>query len=443
MNRTILIPAFIVFLTATAFSAPDISAVEVSPPDPALGTVRVTYSLSNPPAIVTAELFENGVPLPDEAHTYLDGDVNRYVTNTTCSFTWDPRHAWPEHRMNGTLSVRVTAHTLADPPLYCVVDLSHGSEGDSFPLEFYTSSNAVPDGVTAECYKRQKLILRKIPCTGAEGFLMGAPDFEGSRDTVREKQHRVILTRDFYMGVFEVTQEQFRRVYGEQILGGKFQAIHTENAPANYTSMNPVLPMDTNNFAMIRGSVADGIDWPSTGYTVKDSTFMDILRRKTGNLLLFDLPTDAQWEYAARAGNMGSYPSGDLWMYTQADGESWNDVIERGNSNYVGKISSFVNFHGCHIGHPLPVGSLRPNAWGLYDVCGNIYERVLDWVDRQNSLTNAVDPVGADTEHVYRIFRGGAYNYNLADIRIPRRSAESPDRCTGYIGFRIAATIVE
>ena len=76
-------------------------------------------------------------------------------------------------------------------------------------------------------------------------------------------------------------------------------------------------------------------------------------------------------------------------------------------------------------------------------VCGNIYERVLDWVDRQNSLTNAVDPVGTDAEHVYRVFRGGSYNYSLADIRLPRRSAESPDRCTGYIGFRIAATIVE
>lgn len=254
--------------------------------------------------------------------------------------------------------------------LYCVIDLSGGSNAAEWPV---SSLSAMPtDGWTDE-YKTTKLVLRRIE---AGTFIMGDRD---------DESHRVTLTKPFYMGVFEVTQRQWKLVMGN----GNFIVAFGRGG---------TFPAYGVSYDDVRGSSL-GAQWP-TSSEVDASSFLGRLRAKTG--LDFDLPTEAQWEYACRAGTETLYYWGDEMDY-----------------DYAWCKGSFADWEDPH-GKTHPVGMKRPNAWGLYDMSGNLLELCRDWYDLWQ-LTYGTDPVGVVSGSL-RVARGGTW-------------ALSADRCTSY--FRI------
>jgi len=269
--------------------------------------------------------------------------------------------------------------------LYMVIDLSGGTKAFKYPVTYLAD---VPKGGWTDKYKTEKLVMRRIE-TGT--FKMGSPENEQGRSN-DESQHKVKLTQAFYIGVFEVTQRQWEQVTGKT--AGAFKGL--------------VLPVEMVNYNDIRGSSA-GAGWPATN-SVDEASFMGALRAKTG-LVTFDLPTEAQWEYACRAGTDSPY-AGDL------DEMAWI----KGNS---GKTTH-------------PVGQKRPNAWGLFDMHGNVFEWCLDWRE-EYSAGSTIDPKG-EASGSARVIRGGSWYYDAQQCRSAHHFGNSGRRLAN-IGFRAANTL--
>lgn len=276
---------------------------------------------------------------------------------------------------------------------YLIVDMSRGQDADHWPMSYILG---VPDDGWTDEYKTTKLVLRRIE-PGI--FVMGSPANELGRND-DEGQHEVTLTKPYFLGVFEVTQRQWELAMGNR---------PSYFANDDYYTTRPVEEVSYND---IRGA-SSGAEWPVAN-TVDSSSFLGVLRAKTG--LEFDLPTEAQWEYACRAGTTTALNSGkDLTGFSScknlaAVGRYGYNSGYFPNSTYS---SSWSTTQGT-----AKVGSYLPNAWGLYDMHGNVWERCLDWYGDfgTDALTN---PVGA-TSGSYRVLRGGS----CLDIAQGCRSAD-------------------
>jgi len=242
-------------------------------------------------------------------------------------------------------------------------------------------------------------VLRRIP---AGTFIMGSPEDELGRWDHREKPREVTLTQDYYIGVFPITQRQWYQVMG--------------NWPGRFTNPEErdTRALERIRFDAIRGSKA-GAEWPQS-HAVDAASFMGRLRERTG-LSRLDLPTEAQWEYACRAGTDTALNTGkDLTDLASCPNL---DVAGRYKANagfvdgrhYPGKDTSAE--HGTS-----KVGSYMPNAWGLYDMHGNVWEWCLDWYEPFHAET--VDPVGAELG-LTRVLRGGRWNSDVRECRAAYR----------------------
>ncbi len=202
--------------------------------------------------------------------------------------------------------------------------------------------------------------------------------------------HEVTLTKAFMLGTHEVTQAQY-----EQVMG--VNPSHSKGAD------HPVEMVSWEDAVEFCRKLSDSPAEKSAGR-------------------VYRLPTQAEWEYACRAGTTTMYSFG-------------NDESEVGDYAWYYKNSPLK---------PQPVGSKQPNAWGLYDMHGNVSEWCQDWFG--DSPTGAVtNPTGPDLRPgIYRVFRGGAYNCDLTNIRYLRSAFISrglPSRGDRTIGFRVALTV--
>ncbi|MBP8655008.1 MAG: formylglycine-generating enzyme family protein [Kiritimatiellia bacterium] len=306
--------------------------------------------------------------------------------------------------------------------LYMVVNLSGGPEAESYPISYLEE---VPEGGWTDEYKTTKLVMRRIP---AGAFTMGSPEGELGRDS-NEPQHQVALTKDFYIGVFEVTQKQWERVMGTW--PSYFtNAAYRETRPVEMVSYfeireNPLPETDVYS----KGS-AISPNWPQSNQVHADS-FMGRLRAKTG-LSTFDLPTEAQWEYACRAGTTTALNSGKNLTGTS----TCTNVAEAGRYRYNG--GSNDNPNGDTSVGSAKVGSYLPNAWGLYDMHGNVWEWCLDWYE--STPAGALDPLGSASGSL-RVPRGGSW-INLARYcRSADRISNTPDYRNYSLGFRLSRTL--
>ncbi|MDD4017127.1 MAG: SUMF1/EgtB/PvdO family nonheme iron enzyme [Kiritimatiellae bacterium] len=279
---------------------------------------------------------------------------------------------------------------------YMIVDVSGGTNAAAWPVAY---TNVIPDLLTDESHKTNKIVLKLLP---AATFTMGVPVKAGVP---------VTLTRPFYASVFEVTQAQYTKATG--------QAKGMTGLPAD-TSYNN-----------IRGSTnaADGVNWPVTTNKVAPGSFMGMLRAKTAteaDVLDFDLPTDAQWEYACRAGTTSHFNNGR----NAASANDWGAVNElaRTMSNGSGKAT---------------VGSYLPNGFGLYDLHGNVAEWCLDW-SWDGPAAYAVDPAGPGSGS-YRLLRGGSHTSPATDFLYSAGRVKTfrPEQNEGNIGFRLVCRLPE
>ena len=285
--------------------------------------------------------------------------------------------------------------------LYVVVDLSDGSDAYCYPVRY---TNKAPNLDDDMC-RTTELWLRRIP---RGTFIMGSPKDEIGRDADGETQHKVTLTQDYYIGVFECTQKQWELVMGVN--------------PSAYKG--DCCPVDLVSYDMIRGAGNQaGGGWPMYGHVVDDTSFIGILQTKTG--LTFDLPTEAQWEYACRAGAATALNSGKNLMSLDSDA----NMIEVGRYHYDRNDGK-----GGYFEHT-KVGSYLPNAWGLYDMHGNVNEWCTDWSWIYSS-TAVEDPVGP-TSGVYRVLRGGGWCDSASYCRSAIRSAVNSSYSSYTIGFRV------
>ena len=269
--------------------------------------------------------------------------------------------------------------------LYCVIDLSEGPDATQWPVSY--RSAVPPDGWTAE-YKTMKLVLRRIE---AGTFIMWYDQSDES--------HRVTLTKPFYMGVFEVTQRQWELVMGSWPGSSPFSSYgRGDTYPAYYVSYHD-----------IRGS-SSGAQWPASS-AVDASSFLGRLRAKTG--LDFDLPTEAQWEYACRAGTTTKY----YWGVTMDGAYAW----------YLDNSGSTTH----------PVGTRLPNTWGLYDMSGNVWEWCRDW---DGALAYGTDPAGSASGSC-RVERGGSWDYDADYCASSYRVNDVPFYRDNNRGFRLVRVL--
>ncbi len=237
---------------------------------------------------------------------------------------------------------------------YLIVDLTTRS---------VTSSATAPVGLlTKDTFKTDKLVMRRIP---AGSFMMGEAG----------KQHKVILTKDFYIGVFEVTQGQWEKIM--------------KSNPSAFKNIG-------------KGAPVDSVSWDDC---------QDFIKKLNGKSVpAFRLPTEAEWEYACRADTQGD-------RYGENIGElGWNDKNSEGTTHDVGKK--------------------KANDWGLYDTLGNVWEWSYDWFG-DYSKEPEKDPVGAKSGSTH-VRRGGAWNHGVEDCRSANRDGRlEPSNRSRNVGFRL------
>lgn len=232
-------------------------------------------------------------------------------------------------------------------------------------------------------------------------FQMGSVLSERNRDPDEGPVHQVCVD-SFYMGKFEVTNGQYRLKVADHDSG----AYNNLNVNGDW---QPVL----------------NISW------LEAASYAAWLSEKTG--MKFRLPTEAEWEYAARAGTSTARPWGN------------SPDAACGYANVLDKTSKRINTamtltpHNCDDGFPVtaPVGSKKPNAFGLYDMLGNVWEPCSDWYRRDYyAFSQGRNPKGAGAGNT-RVLRGGSWSNEPRKVRVANRGSITPALRDALLGIRL------
>mgnify|MGYP002679314823 CR=1 FL=1 len=285
---------------------------------------------------------------------------------------------------NVTVTVSILKYDAAaiTNDLFYVIDLSGGPNATRWPVSCLA---AVPKNGWTDEYKTTKLVLRRIEKGSISGINSGILGAVSS----------ITIDKPYYIGVFEVTSAQFMLMTGGKGVM-KTSALTKDARPQTWLSYN-----------LLRGTSA-GTLYPDS-MAVDATSVIGILRAKTG-LTTLDLPTEAQWEYAGRAGTTSDYNNGGSMEADLATLGRYKGNQNDGRGGFSGGVTT--------------VGSYTPNRWGLYDMHGNAYEWCLEWFNWG----------------LYRVMRGGDYTIDASGCDIGGRRNSSPSCGYDGEGFRLCCS---
>ncbi|MBQ3287853.1 MAG: SUMF1/EgtB/PvdO family nonheme iron enzyme [Kiritimatiellae bacterium] len=438
MKTSVLL--FATLTAAAAFAVP--VAENVTFYQDNVNTVTITYTLTETPAIVTLDIQTNvtgdvwasigndnivpGLMSSSEANCKVSG-------SGTHTITWRPCRSWPADDPEGNLpagKIRavVTAWAMDNPPDYMVVNIAANANPNTW--RYYPDADSVPGGVTNNtAYRQTALLMRKILAKDVT-WTMGsvAEDGRGTNETSRV----VALTNDYYMAVFETTQEQWRQVMGDWPWVGtegsytQTNALYRAMRPAQNISYNEIRTSGTYD------SYNVGNEYPNPPH---GNSFLGKLKTRTG--IDFDLPSEAQWEFACRAGNgEGYWGDGSIYMGSTIPGRHIDNGGRGGSDGNCGPETG-----------PAICGSYAPNSWGLYDMHGNVAELCIDWYQVLVPANIGANPNIDISNPAYcfdgtttftgsykpKTKRGGSFAHGAYNARSAARNADSVS--TRYLNF--------
>ena len=265
--------------------------------------------------------------------------------------TWDLASDYPNVRADD-FEIRVTAKTLDDESqVYCVIDVAGGKDATRYPVRYTTTPPVHSAGNTNDVCKLTEIWLKRVH--PANRTFVGNSNAE---PTENNDAMSMKLSKDYYLGVFEVTQQQW------------FQLTGTWPSRMSNELWRATRPLDRYYPYLLFGS--GGWNWPDA-QTPKSGSLLEKLRVRTG-LSGIGLPTDAQWSFAAKAGA----PTGKASKcYLRPDGTEYEiNEVARCSGNGGSTTDDLADFTA----GSAPVGSYAPNVWGFYDMIGNVSEDCLD-----------------------------------------------------------------
>ncbi len=288
---------------------------------------------------------------------------------------------------DGKISIRLTAvrverpKPVVEPKPVVVRPVVEGKKGNSLGMKFVY----IPPG----------------------SFMMGSPSGESGRDG-DEKQHRVSLTRGYYMQTTEVTQGQWKRVMGSN--------------PSHFKNCGSNCPVEN-------------VSWEDCQKFIRKLNGSEGTRK-------YRLPTEAEWEYAARAGTSTAIYTGDLKIIGKNNGPALDPIAWYGGNSCVDYSDGYdcsgwdEKQFSCGKCGTHPVAGKKPNSFGLYDMIGNVWEWCQDWKGDYPS-GSVTDPTGPSSGS-RRVVRGGGWNSHARLCRSANRNRFTPGYRFNALGFRLA-----
>ena len=460
-------------IASVAPATPSVGNVTMSQ-DAASGEVTIGYELTGSPAVVTVDIQTNGVSIGGKYLMRMSGDYSKLVTvDGHHEIVWLPDLPWADAADTAAFNLRaeVLAAAADDLPDILVADLRFKNE-----VSYYANVESLPGGLWENPeYRTTKLVIKRVRAKNVT-WTRGSsqePGAAGSTNFKCEEAHEVTLDKDYYLGLFEFTQAQL-------------QTLGLTTAHAFPGAMRPC---DKIAYTFLRGSDTKYY-WPADP---DPNSILGKLRAQTG--LKFDMPSESQWEFAARGG-VGENHGDGFW----GDGTPITSTGTCPNLTAQArcKANAYVtNEDGSETAlGTADVGSYPPNSLGFYDMAGNVRERCLDFWQGANDYSGAITPSngknvtalagavnvyqgelvgdnrgkyihevcnkegypnGADSGTYYhvgdlfpggdRVWRGGCWDDNASNCRPRVRNGWSAGGITtgsnlnGDIGFRVALTI--
>ena len=399
-------------LTASADAVTNVTISRVAQRWPWNNKVDITYTVQGGQTRTSGVYCGLRFTLTAGGNTYnIEGHtIGASAENGTHTATWTA----PQGIVASGCTLSATLFTTNVPSGndYMIVDLDSGAVAYEGLRVTQDDSN---DHYNTATYKTDKLVLRKVPAGGP--YPTGHSDFSSNSPT------NWTTDVDYYIGVFQVTQYQYTKLYGSNPSAKitEYPGDTVAHRPVDNVSWNDLRRPsgDTSNFAPT--SAIPAVASANTG------TFFQRLNHKTG--LYFDLPTEVMFEIAERAGVTTKY--------------SWG---ENPNPDYIACADNSPSNDGKTTTQA--VGSHLPNDWGLYDTSGNVFEWCLDQRDNggYSNLKDAPDPfTPAWADGTKRIYRGGAHGGSVgsgtnisAEFRASHRQGNESGNRYWFVGFRVS-----
>ena len=450
MNFTKTLTVLAAAGVASAAMAVDVTNVQMTQ-NPNTCKVTITYELSGP-AVVTLDILTNATPNAAAGWASIGGQyiwnatgaVWRKVTDAdadagTYTISWQPAESWLDGNgdgfkvADGCAKAVVSAWPLDNPPDYMVVDISSAAQPNT--QRYYPAVDFLPGGILGnDDYRGASLVMRKCPAAGV-AWTMGSVA-EAGRNADKEATHKVRLAENYYLGVFPVTQTQWALIQPSRPYPSCFQYEADKKwRPVEYVCYNELRLSNSET----SGQAA--YYWPNAPH---GNSFLGRLRTKTG--IAFDLPSEAQWEFAARAGNgEGKWGDGSDYLSSSTDA-NLSALACYGRANIQNSVSEGNTTWAAADGGTMPVGTHAPNAWGFYDMNGNVFEPCNDWFENNPSAHGGAVNVDPDNpakdlsgaNGLYRVWRGGSYRHGAGSCRNAYRTEGIVNGRYNIAGVRVA-----